>query len=517
MTNEELNKQAQRECCSATAAAHHGGENGNPFWNAEAFQFMYVPSFQFQSISGCEKYRFSAKDENGNIHSFDAPRPTALLTDIWGELPEGIVELTVRTVNEDNSEGYLVGARTFFKLAPFSTDLPEAKCTYKECASRAYDYIMELDFIRYWFDKGMPDPDYLLNGYPSKMHSAVIKAMLNYASIRPEKADAAMKIAKSCADYLLAITPHGSGPLDGIPPTYQLDYCNTEKNRYDGSLVGERRNTIMMLYPSYVGKAYLLLEEKTKEHKYFDAAIKIGEFYLENVQPSGTWNLIIDSRTGETVSSNPCDPLTNIVPFLMKLYERTGEEKWKTLADNAITFVEKNTLQTYNWEGQFEDSGLSVSYSNLTHYGASSLARHYAKYYSDDENKMKTAEELVRYIEDQFVVWHRPAPWNKDSADTSLWPTPCALEQYNWYVPIDASAANIIMTFVAMYKAGRGELYLAKARALADTITRVQHEDGMIPTHWLDKKTLDGDNFWINCMIAAADAVETVSELVEKI
>ena len=517
MINEELNKQAQRECCSASMTAHHGGENGRSFWNAEAFQFMYVPSFQFQSISGCEKYRFTAKDENGNIHSFDAPRPTALLTDIWGELPEGVVELTVRTVNDDNSEGYLVGARTFFKLAPFSTDLPEAKCTYKECASRAYDYIMELDFIRYWLDNGVPDPDYLLNGYPSKMHSAVIKTMLNYASIRPEKADAALKIAKNCADYLLAITPHGSGPLDGIPPTYQLDYCNTEKNRYDGSLVGERRNTIMMLYPSYVGKAYLLLEEKTKEHKYFDAAIKIGEFYLENVQPSGTWNLIIDSRTGETVSSNPCAPLTNIVPFLMKLYERTGEEKWKTLADNAITFVEKNTLQTYNWEGQFEDSGLSVSYSNLTHYGASSLARHYAKYYSDDENKMKIAQELVRYIEDQFVVWHRPAPWNKDSADTSLWPTPCALEQYNWYVPIDASAANIIMTFVAMYKAGRGELYLAKARALADTITRVQHEDGMIPTHWLDKKTLDGDNFWINCMIAAADAVETVSELVEKI
>ena len=133
-----------------------------------------------------------------------------------------------------------------------------------------------------------------------------------------------------------------------------------------------------------------------------------------------------------------------------------------------------------------------------------------------DENKMKIAEELVRYIEDQFVVWNRPAPWNKDSADTSLWPVPCALEQYNWYVPIDASAANIINTFVAMYKAGRGELYLAKAKALADTITRVQHEDGMIPTHWHTEKALEGDNFWINCMIAAADAVETMSELVEE-
>ena len=515
MTNEELNKQAFNECCSAQTTAHHGGENGKPFWNAEAFQFMYVPAFQFQPISGCKKYRFSAKDENGSIHTFDAEKPSALLTEIWKDIPEGVVELTVRTVNEDTGEGLLVGARTFFKLAPFNTAyLTEAKCSYKECAERAYEYIMNLGFIRFWLEKGEPDPAYLLNAYPSKTHSSVIEAMVNYASVLPEKADTALKIAKNCADYLLRITPH-EGPLEGVPPTYKLEVCESSGHDY-GELVRSRSNTVMMIYPCYVGKAYLHLEEKTKEQKYLDAAITIGEFYLKTVQPSGTWNLIIDGKTGETISSNPCTPLTNIVPFLLKLYERTGDEKWKKLADNAIAFVEKDTLQTYNWEGQFEDSGLSVSYSNLTHFGASALVKYYAKYYSDDENKMKIAEDILRYVEDQFVVWNRPAPWNKDSEDTSMWPTPCALEQYNWYVPIDASAASIILMFVEMYKAGRGELHLAKAKALADTITRVQHEDGMIPTHWMNEISLEGDNFWINCMIATANAVQTMAELVEK-
>ena len=514
MTNEELNMQAQRECCSASV--HHGGEEGRPFWNAQASQFMYVPSFQFQPISGCNKYRFSAKDENGNIHSFDAEKPSALLTDIWKEIPEGVVELTVRTVNEDNSEGYPVGARTFFKLAPFNTDTPAAKYSYKECASRAYEYIMNLGFIRYWLKNGEPDPGYLLNAYPSKTYSSVIGAMLKFADVFPEKADDALKTAKNCADYLLEITPHDNGAMDGVPPTYKLEVCAASGHDY-GDVVRSRSSTVMMIYPSYVGKAYLQLEEKTGERKYFDAAIKIGEFYLKNVRQDGTWNLITDGKTGETVSDNPCDPLCNIVPFLMKLYERTGEEKWKTLAENAIGFVEKNTLRTYNWEGQFEDSGLSVNYSNLTHFGASALARYYAQYHPDDENKMKVAEELVRYVEDQFVVWNRPAPWNKDSDDTSFWPVPCALEQYNWYVPIDASSASVIRTFVAMYKAGRGELYLAKAKALADTITRVQREDGMIPTHWMDEETLNGHNFWINCMIATAEAVDTMSGLVEKI
>ena len=511
MIKEEFSKQAFKECCNAKLTPHHSIENNIPFWNAESFQFMYVPSFQFQSISGCKKYRFKAVDENGKTHTFDAEKPSALLTEIWSDLPEGVVELTVKTVNEDNSEGYLVGARTFFKLSPFCADLPEAKCSYKECAARAYDYIFNLDFIRHWLKNDVPDSNYILNVYPSKTHSSIINAMLKFAGVFPEKKEDALKIATKITDYLLKITPN-DGALKGVPPTYELECC---KNADLGAVVNSRVNTIMMLYPSYVGKSYLLLEEKTKDSKYLEAAKEIGEFYFNTVQPNGSWYLIIDDKTGKPLSANYCDPLTNIVPFLMTLYERTGEQKWKTLSENAISFVETNALFTFNWEGQFEDSGLSSNFSNLTHYCPSSLVMLYAKYYPNDENKMKTAETLTRYIEDQFVVWNRPAPWNKDSEDTSFWPTPCALEQYNWYVPIDASAANVINTFTAMYKAGRGTLYLEKAKALTDTITRVQHKNGMIPTHWMDARTLNGHNFWINCMIATANAVETMSELVE--
>ena len=48
-----------------------------------------------------------------------------------------------------------------------------------------------------------------------------------------------------------------------------------------------------------------------------------------------------------------------------------------------------------------------------------------------------------------------------------------------------------------MYKAGCGELWLAKARALADQLTIVQHENGQIPTHWMGTKNAE-DNFWFN-------------------
>lgn len=514
MTNEELTLQARRECCSEATTAHHGGGYGRPFWNAEAFQFMYVPSFQFQPIPECKKYRFTAKDENGKIHTFDAPKPSALLTEIWGDIPEGIVELTVRTVNDDGSEGLLAGARTFYKLSPFSTDLPKAKCSYKECAAKAFDYIMNLDFIHYWLDHDVPDPSYGLNVYPSKTLSAVINAMLKFTSVFPEKADDALKIATKAANHLLKITYRNNSVMNGVPPTYKLDFREDYKEHYAGSIMEARCNTVMELYPAYVGTAYLLLEEKINDSKYFDAAIKIGEHYLNTVQENGSWYLVRSCETGEPLNLNYCDPLPNIVPFLMKLYKRTGDEKWKALSDNAIAYVEKNALVHYNWEGQFEDSTISSNYSNLTHYGASALIRHYTEYYPHDERKMEIADNLMRFIEDQFVLWGKPCPWQKGTP--SQWHTPCGLEQYVWHVPIDASTSNIAMTFLAMYKAGRGELHLAKAKALIDSITRIQHDDGMIPTHWMDEDTIKGENFWVNCMIATANAIETMAEFIEE-
>ena len=101
--------------------------------------------------------------------------------------------------------------------------------------------------------------------------------------------------------------------------------------------------------------------------------------------------------------------------------------------------------------------------------------------------------------------------WEGLGDKAPAWSTPCALEQYSWHVPIDASTARFIHVFLNMYKAGCGEIYLAKARALADQITRVQHEDGKIPTHWMNTKGAE-DNFWYNCMFYTCTILEEISE-----
>ena len=50
------------------------------------------------------------------------------------------------------------------------------------------------------------------------------------------------------------------------------------------------------------------------------------------------------------------------------------------------------------------------------------------------------AKELLAWSEDQFVVWSDPI----HNMDWRNWKTPTALEQYDYYTPIDASMADFI-------------------------------------------------------------------------
>lgn len=510
MTTKEFALQAAAECGSAATSPCPCKQTGKPFWNTHSFQFMYVPAFQFQPIPGKRKYRYTATDELGGVHSFEADSASAVLEPIWAEIPEGVVTLTVHALDAEGKELCLAGARTFFKLAPFPEDLPAADRTYREAAEKAVEYALNQTFLRHWLTDGTPDPDYDHNVYPSKMIASIISAMIKYARLNPENAGDAMKIAVNAADYLLGITAK-EGPMAWIPPTYQIDFRPNPETRRNLA-AAKRIDWVMMIYPPTVGISYLELYGATGDRKYYDAALKIAEYFRDTVEENGSWYLIRNIHTGEVLAGDYCDPLRVIVPFLMMIYEATGEAIWKTLADNAIAFVEKTEMKTYDWGGQFEDSNCSVNYSNLTHYGATALIHYYCKYFSDDEEHMKKADDLMRFVEDQFVIWKRPSPWNKSGHDPKLWVTPCGLEQYNWHVPIDASTADIMSAFLEMYRAGRGDLHLEKAKALGDSLTRLQRADGMIPTHWMNEKFRNGDGLWINCLFYTAKYLAELAE-----
>lgn len=522
MNRKQLAKQAFNECCSAENIIHRGRNGRTPYWNTGSMQFMYVPAFGFGGIPSCSRYRYDAVDEAGVCHSFESGDCEADLSPIWAELPEGVVRLTVTALHPDGSAYAPVGARTFFKLASFPEKTPEAVSAYRDCAARAYEYAMKQPFVRYWLEHGVPDPAYDLNTYPSKIISALVDALITYSRYAPEARETAMKIAVTAADWMIGITPRGDHPLADLPPTYYFDFC-PDPDKYGIKTANyaqaiKYKGTLMMIYPASAGSMYLHLAEATGNAKYAEEALKIGQFYLDHVEDNGSWYLVRSEKTGEPTAPNYVAPAETVLPFLSELYDYTKDEKWKKLSEGAVAYIEKNQLIPFDWEGQFEDIGVSARYENLSQYGPVGLAQYYLKFHRGEPEYVEKAKELIRFAEDQFVIWNRISPWffpvggmiESYGAAPEVH-TPAALEQYRCYWPIDASVCHVTKAFLALYEAGCGDIWLAKAKVMADQITRMQFEDGQIPTFWIARPDFIS-NFWFNCMFSSCRTLMAVAE-----
>ena len=502
MNLELLAQQALDECCDESLSPRPGKKFFSPFWNRESVQFMYAPVLGFQYLPGLNKYRFEVSDESGKTHTFESDTAQISLSPIWREIPEGLVTVKVTIIRPDGNEN-LWDARTFFKLKSFPANLPPKAKSYKDAAIDAMNYVLDLPKVQYWRTNGVPYPGYFLYVYPSKMISAIIEAAVVMAPLMPERKDEMMDIAVKAADYLISITPSGNHPMAGVPRTYSTKFCD-DPEKWGLDLPGwahqkEWEKTNMMIYPLHSGLAFLHLAKATGEKRFEDAALAIADYFEKTVLPNGSWHLVRWVETGEAKGDNCISPMERAVPFFDELYKYTGDEKWKVISDNAVKYTIESRLKPFNWEAQFEDSPVSVSYENATHYEATAYVRYICEHKFDDEDAMASAGEVMRFVEDQFVVWGRHNPIKKGGDDVTKFSSPAGLEQYQWYLPIDCSTSDICRTFTAMYEAGQGEIYLAKAKALADSITRQQNENGWIPTHWIGREI--ENNSWLNCIL----------------
>ena len=123
---------------------------------------------------------------------------------------------------------------------------------------------------------------------------------------------------------------------------------------------------------------------------------------------------------------------------------------------------------------------------------------------------LSIAEMIARYIEDQFVLWS-PVRVPKEQVKvlrhdylTGKEVYPVAQEQYSYMRPISGSAADALWTFTAVARATGNRLWLAKACALGDVMTRTQRPDGELPTYWDD---LSIHSTWLNCQVFCAQAL----------
>ncbi|HNX35681.1 MAG TPA: hypothetical protein PKM57_13700 [Kiritimatiellia bacterium] len=396
---------------------------------------------------------------------------------------------------------------------------PSAARPYREAAKMAYAYMTKLPAMTVLVETGKPNQKYQHNAYVSKTHAAHIEAMLNWMKFEPEKRETAMRFAKASAEFLLKELEPKDAKLAWWPPTYgrkPLEFDpKTDGPYHKPAMVGNEpegavkyRGEVMLLYPADVGTAFVDYYVETKDKRFLEAAAGIGSTYLKARRADGSWPLKMKLATGETIGENTLVP-NRVLIFFEKLFEATNDSKWRGAADGCFAWLEAHPLKDWNWDGQFEDIMPQKPYQNPTKHNAVETMLYILTRFPGDKARLATCRKILEFCEKRFVVWETPANHQE-------WPAPSVLEQYSCFTPIDASAAKMIRAYVAMYKAeGRPE-DLAKARALADTMTRVQKSSGRIPTFWdgVEKgRGLSIERYdWLNCMAAAAHALTLVPQ-----
>ena len=493
----------------------------SPFWNKYAIRFINVPAFDFKPIEGAAHYRFTATSESDSMdYVFTAEQPWSLLLPIWKELPTGMVDLTVEGIDENDQVIAVSGTRRFYRAAVFGGIYHSPERDYRESAFVGLQWLFRQKHYQRWLTEPSPDTSYILYCYPSKIIGAVINSMLMYAALNPADSLTAKNIAINAGYYLLNASNPAGSPLEFFPPTYdgdlaeKTDVAGDSEREYARNKTIEIRDQLMMMYPAEVGEAYLNLYEQTGIEEFFKAAVRIADTYSVLQLENGTWHLTLNFHTGEQIDPNLCIP-TNIIHFLERLIESYGLDKFTKNADKAMKWIIENPLKNFYWEGQFEDVPPSLAFRNLSKGHVLSLASHFLTKDISNPGLVETAEELIRFGEDQFVIWEQPFP--NETEKTDNWITPCALEQYVYYVPIDASAARFIETFKIAYEATGKEIYLAKAWSLANSMTIAQDSlTGEYPTYWEYERRhqLDG---WINCATADARAILGFADFLDKL
>ena len=452
--------------------------------------------------------------------------PGAILINAWNEYTEGSYLMP----DEKNGDAYLKALRRTLvdKICPPRPETaatfregayPPAARPYREAALKAFGYMTSLPAMRTLVETGEPEQTYQHNAYVSKTHAAHILQMLDFARAEPAKRAEALRFAKASAEYLLTQAEPADAPLAGWPPTYgrqPLRCSEADKVRNRQSMVGNEpagavkyRGEVMLLYPADVGVAFVAYFRETKDVRFLNAAVRIAETYLKTRRPDGSWPLKMKLATGEPIGEN-----TLVPNYPMSLFNAlsgaTGEAKWAQASDACFAWLETNPLADWNWDGQFEDIKPEKPYANPTKHNAIDTVFEILRRFPDDPKRIAQCRAIVAFCEKRFVCWERP------ESHPNWTDMPAVLEQYSCFVPIDASAAKMIRGYLALWRVTKDPVLLAKARALGDTLTRVQQPNGRIPTFWTHDRYGEPIYDWLNCCGASAQALLELAETSER-
>lgn len=482
------------------------------FWNGRAKRFIYAPAFDFQLVNGAKQYQFDIVSEREQkTYTFRSDVPYAVLSPVWASVPVGYVSLKISALDEKGSAFATVGEKRFYRAAPFNGIYHSPVMPYDQSAKVALGHLLDEAYVKYWLEHQKPDPTYLNYRYPAKIYSALVIGAVDFARLNQgtPKAQEAIKLAKIVADFMLQIRYEVGSKWEYFVPTYYGSKFPEDKPHM-------RPHVNFTIMGVDAGHAFLDLYDFTGGQTYLQAAKAIASTYLKNQDTQGSWHQFVAYKTNTPLAENIVIP-TAIVNYFDRLKSNYAMDNLGPATKKALQYIEENPMRTYNWQGQFEDVAALPSYVNLSREQACDYAVYLLNNFATDKKRLADAEELIRFAEDQFVIWEQPMDKKSKSNNPGRlpenWILPSVQEQSVFWEPVGRSAGIMIHTYLHAYDKTGKDIYLAKAQSIGNSFTLVQQaHQGEYPTFFTKYKL----PLWLNSVVYPAKTMIALQQVTQK-
>ena len=195
----------------------------------------------------------------------------------------------------------------------------------------------------------------------------------------------ALALAKEYGQALLKGTTAANWAYANVPPSHNAQVFQVARG-------------------GMAGMAYLDLYAVAKDKIWLDAANRIADTLKRNQLPDGRWPFRVNPRTGKVLADYTSDQAEQIL-LLDELARNHGRKDLQETIDKAVRWMLENPCKTFQWQQQWDDVGTLPPYGNLSWYDTALFIEYLLRHATPQNGYEAVANDLVRYIEDQFVEW----------------------------------------------------------------------------------------------------------------
>jgi len=405
--------------------------------------------------------------------------PALDLKRIWRRVKVGTFSLSLDCVDRD---GKVLRTETSTRVkAPDFKGFHEPAADWAGAADRNIAYFIRANehaIVPYrepgvpvWIWAATPSHEF---SYPCITINNLTWAFLAHIENGGPQSVEALRLARAGADWALAHHQPDRGALPRFP------YSTISKGKFGGSVEGESVN---LLRASWLAISFVDLYAVTHHQPYLDYAKHIADTTVKFQNADGSFPYRVDPQTGAIIEQYNCSAMEFIE--LVEKLEAYGHHPRRALAaQRALDWLLTTVCTSHNWKATYEDVGETRFYFNLSQMPVLPLIRYLCRHKDEDPTYLRTAMELNRWVEDQFVAFGPD-----DEASPVRVKGPQVFEQFVCWRPMEGHTANWILALIELHRASGKRTYLDKAKAAANAICHEQYADGQFSTWGRDVQT----------------------------